>query len=90
MAGAEPRQVISRLAPSLVERLDAYAKREGLSRNAAVERLLTDGLAAPVVKTPSPAAKPKAQKGRAAVVKRSRLDTSSVMVHPSLQKRKRR
>lgn len=39
-----PRQVISRLPSELVERLDAYAKREEISRNGAVERLLNMGL----------------------------------------------
>lgn len=44
MAKVDLKPVISRLAPELVARLDAYAAQRGLSRNAAMVQLITEGL----------------------------------------------
>jgi hypothetical protein len=59
---AEPKSVISRLAPDLVARLDAFAARQKISRNAAVERLIAEGLDRAEAEPPPAKAKAKGKR----------------------------
>lgn len=84
--------ITMRVDAALKQRIDAAAKVAGLDRSAwivrAIERDLEGRTLAP--KALPPSAKPKARKGKDAVSGATKLDTSCVMVHPSLQKRRTR